>query len=45
MLLCCTAYAVWINAPSIIGTDYWKWVFPAMLFGSGGMQVVLITTK
>lgn len=45
MLCCITAYAVWVNAPSTVGADYWSWILPAMLFGSGGMQVVLMATK
>lgn len=45
MLLCIVAYTLWTQAPSLVGMNYWKYIFPGMLIGSGGMQVVLISSK
>jgi len=48
MLFCILGYTLWTQAPGIdltTGTTYWKWVFPAMVVGSAGMQVVLVCTK
>ncbi|WRT64550.1 uncharacterized protein IL334_001482 [Kwoniella shivajii] len=45
MCLCVAAYAMWCQAPSLIGSDYWRYIFPGMIIGSGGMQVVLLSTN
>jgi hypothetical protein len=45
MTMCCGAYALWTQAKGVVGVDYWKWVFPGMVFGSAGMQIVLVATK
>ncbi|OCF39351.1 hypothetical protein I317_06836 [Kwoniella heveanensis CBS 569] len=45
MCLCVAAYAIWCQAPSVVGTSYWRYVFPGMIIGSGGMQVVLLSTN
>ncbi|WVF71764.1 hypothetical protein IAT40_006572 [Kwoniella sp. CBS 6097] len=45
MCLCVAAYAIWCQAPSVVGASYWRYVFPGMLIGSGGMQVVLLSTN
>jgi hypothetical protein len=45
MVLCTAAYTLWTQTPSVVGRTYWSYVLPGMLIGSGGMQVVLLSTK
>jgi hypothetical protein len=33
-----TAYLLWLNSGSQVGSDYWKYVFPGMIIGSFGMH-------
>jgi hypothetical protein len=45
MVLCTAAYTLWTQTPSVVGRTYWSYVLPGMLIGSGGMQVILLSTK
>ncbi|WVW86525.1 hypothetical protein I302_108574 [Kwoniella bestiolae CBS 10118] len=45
MLLCIAASIIWCQAPDVVGMSYWRYVFPGMIIGSGGMQVVLLSTN
>jgi hypothetical protein len=38
------SYVLWTQTPDVVGTDYWRYVFPGMLIAAG-MQVVLLATK
>ena len=44
LILSVAAYAMWTQAPEVIGEQYWRLVFPACIIGSGGMQLVLLST-
>jgi hypothetical protein len=44
LLLAIGASVLWTQAPGVVEVDYWKYIFPGMVFGSAGMQVVLIAT-
>lgn len=44
MILVSGATILWTFAPGVVGVHYWQYVFPGMVFGSAGMQVVLIST-
>lgn len=43
MILCAAASLLWTFAPSVVGKGYWQYVFPGMVFGSSGMQIVLLS--
>ncbi|KAM0749875.1 MFS general substrate transporter [Meredithblackwellia eburnea MCA 4105] len=45
MLFAATGYILWTQAPGVVGIDYWKFILPGMLVGSGGMQTVLLSTN
>jgi hypothetical protein len=45
MVLCIITYAIWSQAPTVVGRGYWTHIFYMMFLGSGGMQLVLLCTK
>lgn len=45
MLSCIVAYVLWIKSGTQVGADYWRFIFPGMIIGSAGMQVVLTGVK
>lgn len=44
MIFVAGASLLWTFAPSVVGVHYWAYVFPGMVMGSTGMQIVLIST-
>lgn len=44
MLLAGAALVLYTQAPDVIGTNYWRYIVPGMIIGSGGMQVALLAT-
>lgn len=44
-LLGIAAYIMFIFSGTHTGRDYWRYVFPAMLFGTMGMHIVFTATR